>query len=335
MAWHALVGWHSILWTCPPGEKIVYIKTAEKPKKLLILTKRGPSWVLRVLEEAGVVREVASGPGGVQPLSPLALSADGEHCLVGLRSQGGRYSVADCDLVTKRRQDITSLEGAITHSMIDPYSPDGRYLLVHALESANSHKRQLYRVERATGKTQVIHVPGLPKGLSTWTEVFARYTHDGDLAVYNRFTGLVMRGNVKKLKVFGRCRPGFLAYISPDARHVTVVSGSCGEPGEIRVVRYGFQPATEHIIYLDNAPDAGNANVLEFQYAEYSGEMTLNIFHPNKYPLDIDAEGRCHGVHVREYSRLGCGLAIWDVGRAAVVEKRSEGSPERIVLLRL
>ena len=322
-----------IVWTCPPGESIAYIVTGRERHSLFILTQRGSEWVLRMTRGGTSAEELASGTGKAQPVNPVVLSPDGRHCLVGWAKAGGIdgdrrpriYGASYCDVNRKGKIDIAGLENVLTYSLVNPFSPDGKWVALYA--SDQKHKG-IWLVGLETGKARFIASPHITGN----GRKFIAFTDRGEMAVYDAQSGMLFVGKPERLVYRGTCAPGASAYIAPDAGTVVVAAQSADE---LRLLRYYIPGKTGRTLYVDRSAEIGKANVLGFQHAGFNQDMTLNVLWPGVSPLYIHHSGGCSKVASDKYSpwRFTCGVAVWDDYRVAVVKPTTDKEPDTIVAL--
>lgn len=320
------------LWTCPRGEKIAFINTGSKPGNLFILTQKGSirnqneSWVLRLLYDDGKTRVLGTGVGRAAPISPIALSRDGNYCLVGWRRPGNPspgYRVTCFDLRTNRQEEIKNFANVSCYQVTEPFSPDGKQLVL-SVSNGGREPQHLSLIDMRTKRAKTI--PGIPAG-----RVYATWTENADLAVWYPDKGVLYYGKPGRLAVRGRFGPSSVAYITSDGRNLTMLTDDEVKPKLLRIdIRSG---SVKHL-RVDDSEWNRILDPKEFQHADYSGEMTLSVMSGIK-PLYIDPKGRCRNVNLGESSffRIGSGLAIWKPSEVAFAERRSDEGPDRVVAM--
>lgn len=325
---------YKLIWKCPANEKIVFIKTSNQPQKLIVITQLDKEWVLRTIGEDGEIATVAHGDGLVPPTNPLALSMDGNHCLVSWK-RGSKYGLTDCDINKMIQKDITIINGGFTYPLMYPYSPDGKWIVLLSSGFDKKEIRSLWLVDRQGSNAKKVVFPknaDIFKKQNPFTEVFAGYTSDGKLAVFQRTTGILYQGEPGNLVISGKYSPCIEAYLTPDGKYL--MSADI-ENDSIQITRYDIKQGKKNIIYKVNPANIDEAGPLEFQYASFNGEMTHNIIGPEMFPLHINKDGKCSKIFIDDYirGRMFCGVAIWDTGHVAVVRNLDENSPDEIVIL--
>jgi hypothetical protein len=318
-----------MLWTCPINEKIAYIRTGSRPGDLFVLTKKGSvensQWTLRLLGENGKAKIVAAGSGLTSPVNAIALSQDGCCCLIGWHHADctDGFQATYCNLITGQQRDIKGFSSILCRAATEPFSPDGKWLIFQASKGGYAESRRLYFMNIVTGAVKPI--PNLPMGA-----ISATWTKDDELAVFFSKTGAFYRGKLERLSLCGKFRPSWHARIALDGFTINMMTK------EHQLLRVNTRAKIERILRVPGVELSRYREPLEFQCAEYSGEMTLNLMSIAVDPVAvyIAKDGKCRNVVLDKSSSsmISCGLAIWKPGEVAYVERRSDNAPDRVVV---
>ena len=312
-----------VIWTCPKGEEISYIKTAEEPGKLFVVTQKGDSWILRAVYGPDRAEVITSGLGNTLPWKNMIQGYESDEFLLASSSRETRRLYIH-NSRTRKETDIKGVKNVYFEELHQPFSPDGKWLALNCFTLDKGGHPGVNIVNRQSGKVALL------PGIDSMNSNYITWTLNG-LFVFNTEKGLLYRGNKKGVKPIRREQQSRLGYVTPDGNELMTIRYV--KNNGILLNDYNIKNNDSKTIYAKYpklTAEEMNSMVIwqAIQFSPYSNEMTVYMNWLPIRPIYVDKNRVCKEIPIGRSGRLWYlihGVAIWKPGVVAYVEDSGKG----------
>ena len=329
LGWQLATSRHDrILWTAPSGESICFLRGYNTGHgHFLALSKNNVRWFLRDISEGGQARMIASGYGQPQGGIPLTSpSWSDDNIIIGLHSSRLQNSVVQCDLRTGSLSSIPALTHATTWNLIQPYSPNGRQLmLTGSVNRGTAHLTGSWLLDSKSGNW-------LPMRMSEREVQYVGWSQGGDFYLYFGHSGNLFVGNDAVAPTIRAKLPsGFMGGVLPGEDRVLLVQQG---HADLKVIRADTRTGKYQVLYQRSGKTWSEANCCGIQCSPKSHRAVVNMSGSGVNPLLIEPDGQVRVIGVSDSIRwrLPAGIAFISDDTIVAVNKCNTDAPDQVVM---